>query len=102
MTYSPTVPGRGAASYKLRPVFTYNNGYWEVYSRFQGIFFLVLGVGLRGGAMWEDLSLEKYVMGGQKFNEKGAGFSKITIKKNNEKINMEKFFQLKVRSSIKT
>ena len=23
MTYSPTVPGGGAASYKLRPVFTY-------------------------------------------------------------------------------
>ena len=49
MTYSPTVPGGGAAGYKLRPVFIYNNGYWEVYSRFQGIF-LVLGVGLgRGG-----------------------------------------------------
>ena len=31
--------------------------------------------------MWEDLSLEKYVMGEQKFNEKGSGFSKITIKK---------------------
>ena len=51
--------------------------------------------------MWEDLSLEKYVMAEQKFNEKGAGFSEITIKKN-EKINMEKFFQLKVRSSIET
>ena len=51
--------------------------------------------------MWEDLSLEKYVMGEQKFNEKGAGFSKIIIKKN-KKINMEKFFQLKVRSSIET
>ena len=25
--------------------------------------FLVLGVGLREGAMWEDLSLEKYAMG---------------------------------------
>ena len=48
MTYSPTVPGGGAASYKLQPVFTYNNGYWEVYNRFQGIF-LVLGMGLRGG-----------------------------------------------------
>ena len=44
-----TVPGGGVASYKLRPVFAYNNGYWQVYSRFQGIFFLVLGVGLRGG-----------------------------------------------------
>ena len=85
MTYSPAVPGGGAASYKLRPVFTYNNGYWEVYSRFQGIFFLVLGVGFRRGAMWEDLSLEKYVMGEQKFNEKGAGFSKITMKKTMKK-----------------
>ena len=71
MTYSPTVPGGGAASYKLRPVFTYNNGYWEVYRRFQGDF-LVLGVGLGEGAVWEDLSLEKYVMGEEKFNEKGA------------------------------
>ena len=51
--------------------------------------------------MWENLSLEEYVMGEDKFNEKGAGFSSITIK-NNEKINMKKFFQLKVRSSIKT
>ena len=52
MTYSPTVPGEGAASYKLRPVFTYNNGYWEVYSRFQGIVFGfgggVEGMGLCG------------------------------------------------------
>ena len=52
--------------------------------------------------MWEDLSLEKYVMREQKFNEKGAGFSKITINKNNEKINTEKFFQLKLKSSIET
>ena len=38
---------------------------------FSGGFFLVLGVGLREGAMWENLSLEKYVMGEEKFNEKG-------------------------------
>ena len=31
--------------------------------------------------MWEDLSLEKYVMREQKFNEKDAEFSKIIIKK---------------------
>ena len=30
------------------------------------------------GAMWEDLSLEEYVMGEEKINEKGAGFSSIT------------------------
>ena len=37
--------------------------------------------------MWEDLLLEEHVMGEEKFNEKGAGFSTITIKKNNENIN---------------
>ena len=42
--------------------------------------------------MWEGLSLDKYVMGEDKFNEKGVGFSSITIKKNNEKINMKKCF----------
>ena len=34
------------------------------------------------GAIWEDLSLEEHFMGEEKFNEKGAGFSSITIKKN--------------------
>ena len=51
--------------------------------------------------MWEDLSLEEYVMGEEKFNEKGAGFSSITIKKQ-QKNKHEKVIQLKVRSSIKT
>ena len=31
--------------------------------------------------MLEDLSLEESVMGEEKFNEKGAGFSSITIRK---------------------
>ena len=31
--------------------------------------------------MWVDLSLEEYVMWEEEFNEKGAGFSSITIKK---------------------
>ena len=31
--------------------------------------------------MWEYLLLEEYVMGEKKFNEKGAGFSGINIKK---------------------
>ena len=44
MTYSSTIPEGGAASYKLQPVFTYSNGYWEVYRRFHGDFF-----GLGGG-----------------------------------------------------
>ena len=41
--------------------------------------------------MWEDLSLEEYVMGEEKFNEGGTGFSSIIIKKNNEKRNMRVF-----------
>ena len=82
MTYSPTVPRGGAASYKLWPVFTYNNGYWEVYCRFQGIFFGfgggVEGRGIYGRSFpWRNMSWG----GGEKFNEKGAGFSKITMKK---------------------
>ena len=40
-----------------------------------------LGVELIGGAMWEDCSLAEYFMGEEKFNEKGAAFSSITIKK---------------------
>ena len=65
MTYSPTVPGVGAASYKLRPVFTYNNGYWEVYSRFQGIFFW-FWVGLRGGGYVGRAFLGEICHGGRK------------------------------------
>ena len=39
-TYSLKIPRGGATSYKLLPVFTYSNGYWEVYRRIQGNFSL--------------------------------------------------------------
>ena len=71
MTYSPTVPGGGAASYKLRPVFTYNNGYWEVYSVFGGFFFLVLAVGLRGGSYVKGSFLGEICHGGTEIQWKG-------------------------------
>ena len=48
---------------------------------FSGDFFLVWEEGFRERAMWEDLFLDKYVMGQEKFNEKGAGFFSITINK---------------------
>ena len=35
--------------------------------------------------MWEDLFLEEYIMGEEKFNEKGAGFSSITVNETMEK-----------------
>ena len=88
---SPTVSGGGAASYKLSPMFTYSNGYWDVYRRYQGDF-LVWVWGSGEGAIWEDLSLEEYFMGEEKFNEKGAGFSSITIKKKQWKCKHEKVF----------
>ena len=74
---------------------------WKCTDVIKGIF-LVWVRGSGEGAIWEDLSLEEYSMGEEKFNEKGAGLSSITIKKNKENINMKKFFQLKVRRSIKT
>ena len=80
MTYSPTIPEGGAASYKLWPVFTYSNGYWEVYRCFHGDF-LVWGVGLMGEGFVGGSFLWGICHGEEKFNEKGAGFSSITIKK---------------------
>ena len=52
------------------------------------------------GVTWEDLYTGEFVMGEKNFNERGVRFSSI-IKKviKNE---YETFFQLKVRSSIKT
>ena len=47
---------------------------------FRGYLFC-LGVGLRGGGYVGGLSLEDSVIGEEKFNEKGAGFSSITIRK---------------------
>ena len=75
----PTVPGRGAASYKLWPMFTYSNGYWEVYRRYQGDFF-GLGVGFRRGGYMGGSFLGEIFHGEEKFNQKGAGLSSITIK----------------------
>ena len=37
-----------------------------------------------GGFMWEDLSMEEFVMGEENFNKRGAGFSSI-IKKTMKK-----------------
>ena len=69
---------------------------------FSGIFFCLGGSFEGGGVTWEDISVEKPVLGEENFNEGGAGFSSIILKKNNEKINMKSFVLLKVRISIKT
>ena len=80
MTYPPTVPGGGVASYKLQPVFTYNNGYWEVYRRFQGDFFgfggRVEGGGYVGG------SLLGKICHGAKIQLKGRRTNLVTLEKN--------------------
>ena len=46
--------------------------------------------------------MKERFIGEETFNGGGAGFSSIIKKKNNEKNKYEKFFLLKVRSSIKT
>ena len=52
---------------------------WKCTDVFQGGYYGLKGCG--EGAMWKDLSLEDYVMGPEKFDEGGAGFSRIIIKK---------------------
>ena len=49
--------------------------------------------------MLKKLSMEEFVIGDENFHEGGAGFSSI---QKNGKINVKKYFQLAVRSSIKT
>ena len=73
-------------------MFTHTNGYWEVYRHFLGDF-LAGGRGLCGEKFpWKNLSW------GKRISMKGGQDSF----KSNEKINMKKFLQLKVRSSIRT
>ena len=84
-TYSPAVAVGGAASYKLWPVFTYSNGYWEVYRRFQGDFFglggeLKGGGGLRGRIFqWRNFVL------GKRLSMEGPQDFLALFKKNNKK-----------------
>ena len=56
-------------------MFTYSNGYWELYRRLQGDLF-VSGGDLRG-ISWEDISMEKLIMGEDNFNEGGGRISSI-------------------------
>ena len=53
-------------------MFTYSNGYSEVYRRFQGDFFGLEGELRWGGAKWEDLSMEELFMGEETFNGGGG------------------------------
>ena len=57
-------------------MFTFSDGYWEVYRRFQGDLF-GLGGRVEGGGMWKDVFMEKLLMEEENFNEGGAGFSRI-------------------------
>ena len=51
-------------------MFTYINGYCEVYRRFEGDFFWFGGGGSCWvGVTWEDLSMEEFVIGEENFNE---------------------------------
>ena len=68
---------------------------------FSGGFYFVWGWGWGEGAMLEDLSFEESVMGDEKFNEKGAGFSSITIRKQWKNKHENFFFQWKEEVALK-
>ena len=70
-------------------MFTYSNDYWEVYIRFQGDFF-GLGGELGGGVTWEDISMEKLLMG-KRISMKGAQDFLELFEKTRKK-NMKSFF----------
>ena len=74
-------------------MFTYSNGYWEVYRRYQGDFF-GLGVEFRGGGYMGGSFLGGIFHGGREIQWKGAGFSSITIKKKQWKYKYEKVFSI--------
>ena len=81
-TYSPTVAGEGAASYKLWPVFVFINGYLEVYRPFQEDF--LVGEGLKGGEYVGGSSLGEIFMGEEKFHEGAQDFLALFKKIKNE------------------
>ena len=68
---------------------------------FKGIFFGLGGRVEVGGVMWEDLSTGKLLMG-EGLSMKWAQDFSALFKKKQRKNKYEKFFLLKVRSSIKT
>ena len=99
-SYSPPVPVEGLQVTSLDQCLHIVMVIGKCADAFRGIFLAgggVEGRGLCGG----ELPMEEFVIGKENFYEGGAGFL-IIILKNNEKINMKKFFQLKVRNSIKT
>ena len=83
----------GAAIYKLLPLFTYINGYWEVYRRFPGCFLFCFfwGGGELSWVTWEDLSMEDLSWVKRISMKRVHDFLAI-FKKNNEKINTKKLF----------
>ena len=100
MTYSPTIPGGGLQVTNFDQSLHIVMVIGKCTDVFRGILFC-LGVGLRGGGYVGGSFLGGVGHGGKKFNEKGVGFSSITIRKQ-WKINMKTFFQMKGRSCIET
>ena len=60
----------------------------------------MVGGGVEGRG-YGDLSMEEFIIGEENFHEGGAGFSSIIKKKMKNKYE-KGFFQLEVRSSVKT
>ena len=77
----PQVPGGGARSYKLWPVFTHNNGYWEVCRRFQGDCFGFGGGAEERGLCGRIFPWRNTSRGKRNSMKRAQDFQKTTIKK---------------------
>ena len=64
-------------------------GYWEVYRRFQEVFFLVGGLVER--VTWEDLPMEDFSLGEGTFIRRGCKISQHYLK-NDQKLNAKTSF----------
>ena len=97
--YSPTAPWEGPQVTNFDRCLHIVMVIWKRTDAFKEIFWF------GGGVEWRGLCGGNFPWGilhwRRKFPWRGPGFLSIFLK-NNEKINMKKFFQLKVRSSIKT
>jgi hypothetical protein len=84
-------------------LFTYSIGYWELYRHFQEGFFFLVGGGAGGGGYLGESFRGGCFLGVRDISMKGAPDFPALFKKRSEiKFKKNKFFQLKVRSNIRT
>ena len=97
--YLAQVPGGRAASYELSPLFMYN--LLLFIEKYTDIFRVSLWWRGSGGGLSGRIFQRRRFSWGKRISMKGALDFQVLFK-NNQKLNNKQFFQLKVRSNIKT